>query len=134
MHVEKTTNNCSEHILWNVHEAGHYVGEHTKYAFVFGAVSSESPSNDARLPQQTACAREYLLQLAGRDQRIPENISIAGWRNPDGDTHVMAISDICCNVDIIRLKEIRPQMYTMKGEIEVNQAIYCQRQAQMVHR
>ena len=49
--------------------------------------------------QQTAGAREYLLQLAGRGIKgTQKKICIAGWRNSKGDTRVMATSDICMNL------------------------------------
>ena len=63
-----------------------------------------------------------------------KKVTASGYRNPDADTHVMAVSDICCNLDLIILKEANPQMYRLSEEIEITRTIYAQRQASVVHR
>ena len=52
-------------------------------------------------------------------------ITIARYRNPESDTHVMSLSEICCNLELINLRKENPQMYTMEDQVsELARALY----------
>ena len=138
LHVEKTAENCSENIPCLQQKMYTRQGIMLANTLSMPSLLERFPKNvhptmhdfrNRQRAQENTCS-SWPEGIKGSQKKI----SIAGLRNPEGDTHVMAISDICMNLDLIRLKEANPQMYAEKGATEANQASYCQQQALIVHR